>query len=83
MDLNYDDQCQDAFYCLKNVSYTGTGLSGFYGLSSPGISTGRGGADNFLFHGKVMVWSVGPDGRVDAGVKATSGLNKDNILSWH
>jgi len=84
MDLNYDDQCQDAFYCLKNVSYTGTGLSGFYGLSSPGFSGGGGsGVNNFLFHGKVMVWSVGPDGRVDVGAKANQGLNKDNILSWH
>jgi prepilin-type N-terminal cleavage/methylation domain-containing protein len=78
MDLNYDDQCQDTFYCLQNVSSTGNGATGYNGLSSPSA----GGADNFQFHGKVMVWSAGPDGKVDKTAAANKGYNKDNILSW-
>jgi len=84
MDLNYDDQCQDAFYCKRAVSSQNGGLAGYNGLNSPGPA----GTDNFQFHGKVMVWSVGPDGKassVDANgnaLNAISGVNKDNILSW-
>jgi prepilin-type N-terminal cleavage/methylation domain-containing protein len=76
MDLNYDDQCKDAFYSLTAVSQQG-GNVGFNGLNNP-----DGTANNFLFHGKIMVWSAGPDGKVDVGVRANTGVNKDNILSW-
>jgi hypothetical protein len=41
-----------------------------------------GNSDNFRYHGKVMVWSAGPDGKIDPTVNATTGANKDNILSW-
>jgi hypothetical protein len=52
-------------------------------LNSPGFVKGvPHGQDNFMFHGKVMVWSAGPDGQVDNGAKANAGLNKDNVLSW-
>jgi hypothetical protein len=37
--------------------------------------------NNFLFHGKVMVWSAGPDRKYDLN-PAKTGVNKDNILSW-
>jgi prepilin-type N-terminal cleavage/methylation domain-containing protein len=82
MDLNYDEQCQDQFYCQKNISSTeaGSGLAGYNGLNSPGFSNSD--KNNFQFHGKVMVWSAGPDGKVDSTVNATKGANKDNILSW-
>ncbi|MGA2246972.1 MAG: type II secretion system protein [Verrucomicrobiota bacterium] len=83
MDLNYDDQCQDSFYCRKAISSTGNGGTGYYGLSNPNP---RAQPDNYLFHGKVMVWSAGPDGKVDmsgaTGANAVTGFNKDNILSW-
>jgi len=90
MDLNYDEQCQDAFYCNKSVSQNTTASSptaGYNGLSSPGFTGGMGGQDNFQFHGKVMVWSVGPDGQAaiqngGVNVNAVSGVNKDNVLSW-
>ena len=29
-----------------------------------------------------MVWSAGPDGKIDPTAPANSGVNKDNILSW-
>jgi hypothetical protein len=89
MDLNYDEQCQDAFYQLQKVSATtfpSTSPSGYNGLVN---STDTGGAgDNFRFHGKVMVWSVGPDKKVDPNTgnlpegRANAGANKDNVLSW-
>jgi prepilin-type N-terminal cleavage/methylation domain-containing protein len=79
MDLNYDEQCADAFYRMHNVSQNGNGTTGFNGLVG---SSDPGNQDMFQFHGKVMVWSAGPDGKVDNSAKANSGVNKDNILSW-
>jgi hypothetical protein len=29
-----------------------------------------------------MVWSAGPDGKIDPVSPANQGANKDNILSW-
>jgi prepilin-type N-terminal cleavage/methylation domain-containing protein len=86
MDLNYDEQCQDAFYCLTTVSSTSPGsnpTSGLNGLINPDTTKN----DNYRYHGKVMVWSAGPDGQIDptplpSGGSANSGVNKDNILSW-
>jgi prepilin-type N-terminal cleavage/methylation domain-containing protein len=73
MDLNYDEQCEDAFYKWPPVS--GGGLNGLI-LQSDG---------NYAYHGKVMVWSAGPDGKIDPNSPAsgaTAGVNRDNILSW-
>ena len=81
MDLNYDDQCQDAFYSLKGVSQQ-SGQSGFNSLGNSTDPNGNG--NNFRYHGKVMVWSAGPDGKIDrsASARANTGFNKDNVLSW-
>jgi len=87
MDLNYNEQCQDAFYSLQNVSQNGTGsAAGYNGLSNP---TANPNSDNFVFHGKVMVWSAGPPqvgGKaiMDSGPGSTaiSGVNKNHVLSW-
>ncbi len=75
MDLNYDEQCKDAFYCQTAVSQQ-SGNTGYNGLINP-----NGTVDNFLYHGKVMVWSAGPDKQIIAG-PANSGVNKDNVVSW-
>ena len=86
MDLNYDEQCQDAFYSLQSVSQTvSSSQTGINGLFNPNSSNPN--SDNFLYHGKVMVWSAGPDGKIDptslpSGGSANSGVNKDNVLSW-
>jgi len=72
MDLNYDEMCKDVFYELSAVS-----TGGLNGLINPDNS-----ADNFQYRGKVMVWSAGPDGKIDPTVSAITGFNKDNILSW-
>jgi type II secretion system protein G len=79
MDLSYDDQCSDIFYCLKSVSQQNgqTGFNGFMNTTDPG-----GNGNHFLFHGKVMVWSAGPDGKADPNKTANIDVNKDNLTSW-
>jgi prepilin-type N-terminal cleavage/methylation domain-containing protein len=86
MDLNYDDQCQDAFYELKQVSQSApSSQSGYNGLVNSTDVNGNG--DNFRYHGKVMVWSAGQptlSGKpvLDVNLPANSGYNKTHILSW-
>ena len=79
MDLNYDDQCSDVFYAKRSVSQNSgqTGFNGLFNSVNPG-----GNSDNFYYRGKVMVWSAGVDRKIDSAVKANTGVNKDNILSW-
>ena len=72
MDLNYDEICKDAFYCSNAVS-----SGGLNGLINPNNT-----ADNWQYRGKVMVWSAGPDGKIDPQQPAISSANKDNVLSW-
>jgi len=82
MDLNYDEQCRDSNYCQQAVSQNppaSTSQTGFNGLFNPDpIATNP---NNFLYHGKVMVWSAGPDRKFD-NTSANQGVNKDNVLSW-
>jgi prepilin-type N-terminal cleavage/methylation domain-containing protein len=78
LNLNADNQTRDAFYGLTTVS-------GPSGNSSPGLNgltDSDGTPDNFRFHGNVMVWSAGPDGKVDPTAAANRDINSDNILSW-
>ena len=80
MDLSYDDQCEDAFYARQQVSQQ-NGTAGYNGLVCPSS-----GGDHFQYHGKVMVWSVGPPihGKpgIDPTLPATDPANKNHILSW-
>ena len=81
MNASYNEQgTSDIFYCQKNVSQQ-SGASGFNGLSNPSSNPN---ADYFLYHGKVMVWSAGPDKQISStpGVNALQGANKDNVVSW-
>ncbi len=85
LDLSYDEQCQDAFYSLTAVSSppgTPNASSGINGLINP-----DGTADNYRYHGKVMVWSAGPPNSggksvVAPALPATDSANKNHILSW-
>jgi prepilin-type N-terminal cleavage/methylation domain-containing protein len=83
MDLNYDEQCNDWFYGQQKVSQS-SGTSGYYGLFNN--VDGGGAGDHFQFHGKVMVWSAGPQvgslKGVDTGSAANAGANKNHVLSW-
>ena len=78
MDLNYDESCKDSFYCSDKVSsVNGTSTNpGLNGLVTDGTP------NNFQYHGKVMVWSAGPDGQIDPTINANTGVNKDNVVSW-
>jgi len=84
LDLNYNEYCNDWFYQKQTVSQQ-SGQTGWNGLVNPDSG---GSSDNFQYHGKVMVWSAGPDGMIavkDGGgnnVNAISGVNKDNVVSW-
>ena len=75
IDLNGDGKCRDLFYGKSAVS--GPGTSGLFGLTS---ATGAG--DTYDLNNTVMVWSLGPNGLADAGVKANAGVNQDNVLGW-
>ena len=81
MDTDYDEQTSDLLYTLLNVSQNGVGnTAGFNGLSNTNSVNPN--TDNFLYHGKVMVWSAGPDKKYSSTDKSNAGVNKDNILSW-
>jgi prepilin-type N-terminal cleavage/methylation domain-containing protein len=83
MDLSYDEQCRDSNYCQRAVSQNppnSSSQTGFNGLFNPDAN---GQTDNYLYHGKVMVWSAGPDRMIDSPpARADQGFNKDNVLSW-
>lgn len=34
------------------------------------------------YSGSVMIWSFGPDGKIDPTIGPKVGVNKDNVLSW-
>ncbi len=78
MNTSYNDQgTSDLLYSLNSVSSNGS-QTGLNGLFNPTYSTNP---NNFLYHGKVMVWSAGPDKKYGP-VPANSGVNKDNVISW-
>jgi len=58
LDLNDDGWCEDDFY--KAAAISGGGINGLI-LQPDG---------NYAFHGKIMVWSAGPDGKVNQSVSA-------------
>jgi len=88
LDLNYDDKCWDAIYRQQNVSRdpdltkNPSGTKGFNGLFNTFTSDVSGVGPHFAFNGGVMVWSAGPDTRIDNAGPADSSQNKDNVLSW-
>jgi len=82
LDLNFDGRCRDAFYRMQTVSQENGDL-GFNGLRrGPPVGPGDTGLNRFELRAPVAVWSLGPDGAADAGIRANVGANKDNILSW-
>lgn len=78
IDYSYDERCRDGFYRAQTVSRLAADGRGINGLNS----ASGGNADDFEYGSPVMVWSFGPDGKVDSTSKADFGFNKDNVLSW-
>jgi prepilin-type N-terminal cleavage/methylation domain-containing protein len=79
INLNDDNQAKDVFYSLTKVSQNNKN-NGYFGLIDPTDPNGN--DDNFRYHGNVMVWSAGPDKKIDPTLPANQGANKDNVLSW-
>jgi hypothetical protein len=79
MDLSGNGWCRDPFYQNHLVSRENES-SGFFGLTNNSDTNGI--SDAFELHGKVMVWSFGPDGKADVTQPANAAPNQDNILSW-
>jgi prepilin-type N-terminal cleavage/methylation domain-containing protein len=69
LDLNYDGKARDAFYRLTQVS--GSGANGL--ILNGGC---------WEVSAPIIVWSVGPDGKIDPTADAKKGANKDNLISW-
>jgi prepilin-type N-terminal cleavage/methylation domain-containing protein len=79
LDLNYDEKGRDAFYCKPPVSGDPSNVNaGLNGLVQKSTSAGL----VYEANSPIMVWSLGPDKQCSQTVKATVGVNKDNILSW-
>jgi prepilin-type N-terminal cleavage/methylation domain-containing protein len=84
LDLNYDNQARDGFFCQDAVSSIQNdntkGLNGLFKATDK--------ANTYEARTGVMVWSMGPDGVADPLRKADQNApggktgNKDNILSW-
>jgi len=96
VDSNGDDKCRDAYYCQQSVSAnaanasgvgsTQQGVNGLLREPLPGSTTAQG--NNFVSRNPVMVWSFGPDGRINnpnaayPNARSDKGFNRDNVLSW-
>jgi prepilin-type N-terminal cleavage/methylation domain-containing protein len=93
MDLNGDNKCEDPFYAAVTMS-SSSGIVGGSGVNGLSYQASDG---NYLFHGNVMVWSMGPDGpynhapssftyapstQAPSGAWAQNPSNKNHILSW-
>ncbi|MGH7978122.1 MAG: prepilin-type N-terminal cleavage/methylation domain-containing protein [Limisphaerales bacterium] len=99
MDLNEDNKAEDPFYSpITMSSSTGApGGAGFNGLSAYDPD-GIGPDTKYIFHGNVMVWSMGPNGLLNQSPSSFTynlgtadpdghgwvqdGSNKNHILSW-
>lgn len=86
LDLNYDNRCRDAFYRIEAVSRDRSQNKspdlGYNGLRTPTKTAADRTDARFEANTTVMVWSLGPDGKLDATLGANVGSNKDNVLSW-
>jgi len=81
-DINNDDITHDAFYRMSAVSHDPlqpNAPTGFWGLVN---SQGKPNSGYYGLSGSVMVWSAGPDKRINSNLAANQGANKDNVLSW-
>ena len=77
IDCDYDNKCLDGFYRVGTVS-SENGVKGFGGLYQSKVNNPY----SFEANLPVMVWSFGPDGKINSKKSANLVENKDNILSW-
>jgi prepilin-type N-terminal cleavage/methylation domain-containing protein len=91
IDANNDNKARDPFYRLKTVSAdpadTSTAPKSLNGLmpvlQKDGITPVlQKGSPIYELNQPISVFSAGPDGMINPGVKANQGVNKDNVTSW-
>lgn len=77
LDLDGDGVCRDPVYSRPAVAVAKddrTILAGHrWSTNQP---------ETLEFPGRIMIWSLGPDGKADPTIPADQGVNRDNILSW-
>jgi hypothetical protein len=80
IDLNYDEKARDGFYRLPAVSQVPSDPN--RGLNGLILTVLKNGQRVFEANSPVMVWSAGPDKKIDPNSPANAGANKDNIIGW-
>ena len=89
LDMNSDNKVRDGFYRSRVVSQLPAGSAGHPTADATGYNglfntlDANGAGDHYEYNGNVMIWSLGPDGALDANQSAILPPNKDNVLSWH
>jgi prepilin-type N-terminal cleavage/methylation domain-containing protein len=76
IDFDGDGYTKDAVYSLPALHPGAVNGKGMFGLVDYMTNS------TFLFHGPVMIWSLGPDGLATNTTAANVAPNLDNILSW-
>lgn len=79
LDLDGDGQCTDAFYRLASVSRKSPPSHRAALTNAVGAHPLK---DDFAIPGSVVIWSFGPDGKIDPTERRDEGVNRDNVVSW-
>lgn len=86
IDYQYRDPWGNPYIISLDANQDGFVRDGFYSqpdLFANHLPTNLTNTNDFYqWHGKVMIWSRGPDGKASMTVPANSGANKDNVVSW-
>jgi len=80
VDLNGDGRARDAFYRTRAVSQDPRAQTN--GLKGLVRNIDAWGNTSFEATVPVIVWSPGPNRRIDFDQRADEGVNRDNVLSW-
>jgi prepilin-type N-terminal cleavage/methylation domain-containing protein len=81
LDLNHDGRARD-FMC-REPAVSEDPLKPGLGLKGLVRAVDTEGRVFFEAPGPIMVWSAGPDRKVNTCLKANQGVNRDNLLSWN
>ena len=79
-DLVYRDPWGNPYIISMDLSYDEFCTDAFYSTVGGNGLINQSGVN--VYRGKVMVWSAGPDKKVDVNSAANVGVNKDNVVSW-
>lgn len=84
VDFDGDGLCLDPFYATPAVSADSSlpeiGQNGL--MKSKKWTDPASGQPAYVLSKEIMVWSPGPDRKVNAGISVKQGVNNDNIIGW-